>query len=280
MLGFGIGEIILIVIVAIIVLGPDKLPNALIEMAKFVRVVKRTMQDAKDTLDREVNLAEIKKEAQAYKDKLEQSVDISKELNVDDIQKDMQKGINDVQHLFKDYNPKPVQLDTQTNNTESTSTHNENLTTNHADSINNLDSNPLGWDMEFRTQQNGENLDSKNHNLNPATKEANRNLATTNCYTERSEVSGMESQQDFSYSHTQNDKSLDSTPLWQGAGRGVHFDRKQDSKNCHTERSEISSIKSQQDSSPFSKTQNDNKLDSNPAQSTEKTESANKANHA
>lgn len=209
MLGFGIGEIILIVIVAIIVLGPDKLPNALIEMAKFVRVVKRTMQDAKDTLDREVNLAEIKKEAQAYKDKLEQSVDISKELNVDDIQKDMQKGINDVQHLFKDYNPKPVQLDTQINNTESTSTHNENLTTNHADSIN--------------------ILDSKNYNLNPATKEANRNLATT---------------------------------------------------NYHTERSEISSMESQQDSSPFSKTQNDNKLDSNPAQNTEKTESANKANHA
>ena len=248
MLGFGIGEIILIVIVAIIVLGPDKLPNALIEMAKFVRVVKRTMQDAKDTLDREVNLAEIKKEAQAYKDKLEQSVDISKELNVDDIQKDMQKGINDVQHLFKDYNPKPVQLDTQTNNTESTSTHNENLTTNHADSINNLDSNPLEWDMEFRTQQNGENLDfkithpkpcthpdlvenldSKNYNLNPATKEANRNLATI---------------------------------------------------NYHTERSEISSMESQQDSSPFSKTQNDNKLDSNPTQNTEKTESANKANHA
>ncbi|MCI7411965.1 Sec-independent protein translocase protein TatB [Helicobacter bilis] len=229
MLGFGIGEIILIVIVAIIVLGPDKLPNALIEMAKFVRVVKRTMQDAKDTLDREVNLAEIKKEAQAYKEKLEHSVDISKELNIDDIQKDMQKGINDVQHLFKDYNPKPIQLDTQTNNTESTSTHNENLTTNHADSINKPDSNPLEWDAEFRTQQHRENLDSKNYNLNPATKEANRNLATT---------------------------------------------------NYHTERSEISSMESQQDSSPFSKTQNDNKLDSNPAQNAEKTESANKANHA
>ncbi|MDY5822524.1 MAG: Sec-independent protein translocase protein TatB [Helicobacter sp.] len=230
MLGFGIGEIILIVIVAIIVLGPDKLPNALIEMAKFVRVVKRTMQDAKDTLDREVNLAEIKKEAQAYKDKLEQSVDISKELNVDDIQKDMQKGINDVQHLFKDYNPKPIQLDTQTNNTESTSTNNENLTTNHADSINNLDSNPLGWDMEFRTQQHRENLDSKITHPKPCT-------------------------------HPDLVENLDS-------------------KNCHTERSEISSIESQQDSSPFSKIQNDNKLDSNPTQNTEKTESANKANHA
>lgn len=191
MLGFGIGEIILIVIVAIIVLGPDKLPNALIEMAKFVRVVKRTMQDAKDTLDREVNLAEIKKEAQAYKEKLEHSVDISKELNVDDIRKDMQKGINDVQHLFKDYNPKPVQLDTQTNNTESTSTNNENLTTNHTDSIN--------------------KPDSKNCNLNPATKEANENLDSKNCHTERSEVSSVETE-NFSCLHTQNDENLNSNP--------------------------------------------------------------------
>ena len=50
---------------------------------------------------------------------------------------------------------------------------------------------------------------------------------------------------------------------------------------CHAKPfGEISSIESQQDSSPFSKTQNDNKLDSNPTQNTEKTESANKANHA
>lgn len=144
MLGFGIGEIILIVIVAIIVLGPDKLPNALIEMAKFIRAIKKTMQDAKETIDREVNLAEIKKEAQAYKEKLEQSADISKDLKdvnlIDDIQKDM----NDIQHLFKDYQPKQIQLDMQTNttNTKSKSYSNEGLTqNNNPDSTSNIDSN-------------------------------------------------------------------------------------------------------------------------------------------
>lgn len=144
MLGFGIGEIILIVIVAIIVLGPDKLPNALIEMAKFIRAIKKTMQDAKETIDREVNLAEIKKEAQAYKEKLEQSADISKDLKdvnlIDDIQKDM----NDIQHLFKDYQPKQIQLDMQTNttNTESKSYSNEELIqNNNPDSTSNIDSN-------------------------------------------------------------------------------------------------------------------------------------------
>lgn len=116
MLGFGIGEIILIVIVAIIVLGPDKLPNALIEMAKFIRVVKKTMQDAKETIDREVNLAEIKREAQAYKEKLEQSTDISKELKDANLINEIQKDMNDIQHLFQDYQPKPINLDEQSQN--------------------------------------------------------------------------------------------------------------------------------------------------------------------
>ncbi|MCI5787571.1 Sec-independent protein translocase protein TatB [Helicobacter trogontum] len=146
MLGFGIGEIILIVVVAIIVLGPDKLPNALIEMARFVRVVKKTMQDAKDTIDREVNLAEIKKEAQAYKEKLEHSVDISKEIKDADLVNEIQKDMNDIQHLFKDYNPKPIQLDTQTNNaeTESKNSHRSNdLTpTSNAESIYNTHETP------------------------------------------------------------------------------------------------------------------------------------------
>lgn len=116
MLGFGIGEIILIVIVAIIVLGPDKLPNALIEMAKFIRVVKKTMQDAKETIDREVNLAEIKREAQAYKEKLEQSTDISKDLKDANLINEIQKDMNDIQHLFQDYQPKPINLDEQSQN--------------------------------------------------------------------------------------------------------------------------------------------------------------------
>lgn len=146
MLGFGIGEIILIVVVAIIVLGPDKLPNALIEMTRFVRVVKKTMQDAKDTIDREVNLAEIKKEAQAYKEKLEHSVDISKEIKDADLVNEIQKDMNDIQHLFKDYNPKPIQLDAQTNNaeTESKNSHRSNdLTpTSNAESIYNTHETP------------------------------------------------------------------------------------------------------------------------------------------
>lgn len=141
MLGFGFGEIILIIIVAIIVLGPDKLPNAIIEIAKILRVFKKAVHDAKETLDREVNLAELKREADEYKAKLEQGIDISKDIKdaklIDDIKQDM----NDIQHLFENYQPKPVQLDSAiTNNIESQTTITENMQSSH-DSTTNITNN-------------------------------------------------------------------------------------------------------------------------------------------
>ncbi len=113
MLGFGIGEIILIVIVAIIVLGPDKLPNAIIEVTKIIKVIKNTIHDAKETIDREVNLAELKKDAQEYKERLEHSVDISKEMKDVNLVTEIQKDMNDIQHLFQDYKPQKIDIDSK-----------------------------------------------------------------------------------------------------------------------------------------------------------------------
>lgn len=65
MFGMGFFEILMIAVVAIIFLGPEKLPKALVDMAKFLRAVKKTMDDAKENLEREVNLNKIKEEALA-----------------------------------------------------------------------------------------------------------------------------------------------------------------------------------------------------------------------
>ncbi|MWV62497.1 Sec-independent protein translocase subunit TatB [Helicobacter saguini] len=111
MLGLGLGEIILILVVAIIVLGPDKLPNAIIEVAKFFRVIKKTMQDARDTLDREVNLSELKREADEYKEKLQSSIDITKEVKDVKLIADIKQDMNDIEHLFSDFEPKIVGRD-------------------------------------------------------------------------------------------------------------------------------------------------------------------------
>lgn len=71
MFGMGFTEILLIVIVAILALGPEKLPQAMIDVAKFFKSVKRTIDDARSSLDDEMRLSEMKEEALGYKDKID-----------------------------------------------------------------------------------------------------------------------------------------------------------------------------------------------------------------
>jgi sec-independent protein translocase protein TatB len=70
MFGMGIGEILLIAIVAVLFLGPDKLPSTMVEIAKFFRSVKGTVNSAKATLEEEMKFSEMKQEALSYKDEL------------------------------------------------------------------------------------------------------------------------------------------------------------------------------------------------------------------
>ena len=70
MFGMGFTEILIIAVIAILFLGPDKLPSAMIEIAKFFRNAKRTIGDVKDTLEHEMQVSEIKAEALAYKKEL------------------------------------------------------------------------------------------------------------------------------------------------------------------------------------------------------------------
>ena len=75
MFGMGFTEIILILIVAVIALGPDKLPTAAIEVAKFFKKFKTGVEEAKSTINSELNIAEIqniKNEAQEFKSNIHQ----------------------------------------------------------------------------------------------------------------------------------------------------------------------------------------------------------------
>lgn len=74
MFGIGIFEIIVILIVAVIFLGPDKLPQAAVDIAKFMRALRKTINDAKETFDNEVRLSELKKEALSYKETLTKDI--------------------------------------------------------------------------------------------------------------------------------------------------------------------------------------------------------------
>ena len=73
MFGLGFTEILLIAIVAILFLGPDKLPEAMVQIAKFMKSVKKAISDAKGALDEEMKIAELKEEALNYKKQLDEA---------------------------------------------------------------------------------------------------------------------------------------------------------------------------------------------------------------
>ena len=70
MFGMGFTEILIIAVIAVLFLGPDKLPSAMVDVAKFFRNVKRTLGTVKESLEEEMNVADIKEEALAYKKEL------------------------------------------------------------------------------------------------------------------------------------------------------------------------------------------------------------------
>ncbi|NVJ52552.1 MAG: Sec-independent protein translocase subunit TatB [Campylobacteraceae bacterium] len=86
MFGMGFMEIFLIAIVAIIALGPDKLPTAMVEIAKFIKKFKSGVEDAKSTLDNELNINEMKEEAARYKAQIEDAkntLNVKENMNLD-----------------------------------------------------------------------------------------------------------------------------------------------------------------------------------------------------
>lgn len=70
MFGMGFMEIIVIAIIAVIFLGPDKLPETMVNIAKFFRSTKASLANAKESLEQEMNISELKKEALSYKEEL------------------------------------------------------------------------------------------------------------------------------------------------------------------------------------------------------------------
>jgi sec-independent protein translocase protein TatB len=75
MFGMGFTEILLIAIVAILFLGPDKLPGAMVEIAKFIKGAKKAITSAKESIDSEINISELKEEALSYKAKLDSATE-------------------------------------------------------------------------------------------------------------------------------------------------------------------------------------------------------------
>jgi len=97
MFGMGFAEILIIGVMAILFLGPDKLPEAMIQIAKFFKSVKTTVASAKSSIEEELHIDEIKKEANSYKQQLTDATnDIKKTTGLADLNDDMQDFKDDV----------------------------------------------------------------------------------------------------------------------------------------------------------------------------------------
>jgi len=78
MFGMGFSEILIILVIGIIFLGPDKLPEAMVKIAKFFNMFKKTINEAKESIDQELKIEELKKEALEYKRKLHETTQSAK----------------------------------------------------------------------------------------------------------------------------------------------------------------------------------------------------------
>jgi sec-independent protein translocase protein TatB len=89
MFGLGFMEIFVILVVAVIALGPEKLPSVAVDVAKFLKKLKSGVEDAKSALDSELNLSGLKEEATNLKSHM--SFDRLADLDLDEPKKSESK---------------------------------------------------------------------------------------------------------------------------------------------------------------------------------------------
>ena len=74
-------------------LGPDKLPEAIVQIAKILKAVKRNIDDAKSSIEKEIRINDLKEEAKKYKDEFSSTNEnIRKKLSFeefDDLKRDI-----------------------------------------------------------------------------------------------------------------------------------------------------------------------------------------------
>jgi sec-independent protein translocase protein TatB len=70
MFDIGMLELIVLAVISILVLGPDKLPEAMKQLAKFIKKIKNMWNDATKDIRQELEMEEMKEEMKKYKEEL------------------------------------------------------------------------------------------------------------------------------------------------------------------------------------------------------------------
>ncbi len=106
MFGMSFGEILVIAIIAILFIGPEKLPDTMVKIAKFFRSFKKSVHEVKESIEQEVHLKELKEEAISYKEQLEKSVNEIRHDNDLNVIDDLTGGFDDIKDSLTNLEPK------------------------------------------------------------------------------------------------------------------------------------------------------------------------------
>lgn len=103
MFGLSFSELLVIAVIAVLFLGPEKLPETLVKMARFFKSFKNTINDAKSSFEQEIKLQELKEDAQKYKESLTKTTEnVRKKLTfeeLDEIKQTKENITNEINEL-------------------------------------------------------------------------------------------------------------------------------------------------------------------------------------
>jgi len=102
MFGMSFAEIMIIAVIAVLFLGPDKLPSTMVQIAKFFKSFKSSINDAKSSFEQEIKIQELKDETLEYKKKLDEAAtSVRKTVTFDELN-EIKKSTAGVTDTFKD----------------------------------------------------------------------------------------------------------------------------------------------------------------------------------
>ncbi len=102
MFGMSFAEIMIIAVIAVLFLGPDKLPSTMVQIAKFFKSFKSSINDAKTSFEQEIKIQELKDETLEYKKKLDTAASsVRKTVTFDELE-DIKQSTTGVTDTFND----------------------------------------------------------------------------------------------------------------------------------------------------------------------------------
>jgi sec-independent protein translocase protein TatB len=106
--GIGFPELIIIVVASVVFLGPEKLPKAVMDIAKFIKQVKQYAHHAQTSIEQELQIEELKKEALEYKQRLEHTKQtVAKNHGLDELNKYIQEDLTNLENSQISPNKEP-----------------------------------------------------------------------------------------------------------------------------------------------------------------------------